>query len=49
MAQNSSRYTPNDQRSNSKNPNNPANKAVNDNRSRQMNPEHPTFQKSRNK
>ncbi|MES2640668.1 MAG: hypothetical protein V4850_14330 [Myxococcota bacterium] len=30
--------TPNDQRSDSKNPTSPANKAANDNRSKQMNP-----------
>lgn len=33
--------TPNDQRSNTKNPNNPAQKASQDNRSNQMNPNSP--------
>lgn len=32
--------TPNDQRSNSKNPNNPAQKSGQDNRSNQLNPNH---------
>ncbi len=33
--------TPNDQRSNTKNPNNPAQKAAQDNRSNQLNPNSP--------
>ena len=32
--------TPNDQRSNTKNPNNPAHKQAQDNRSNQLNPNH---------
>lgn len=40
----------NDNRSNSKNPNNPASKAADDNRSNQMNPNNPKSQgKSRKK
>jgi len=35
------KYSSNDQRSNSMNPNNPANKASSDNRSNQLNPNHP--------
>lgn len=39
--------SPNDQRSNVKNPNNPAFKAARDNRDNQLNPEHPTYRASR--
>ena len=39
--------TPNDQRSNSMNPNNPAFQAANDNRSNQMNPNNATYRSSR--
>lgn len=35
------------QRANSKNPNNPANKSAKDNRSNQMNPNHPAHRSSR--
>ena len=35
---------PNDNRSNSKNPNNPASKASNDNKSNQLNPNNPRSQ-----
>jgi hypothetical protein len=38
--------TPNDQRSNTKNPNNPAQKASQDNRSNQMNPNNPRHNSS---
>ena len=42
--------SPNDNRSNSKNPNNPANKSAKDNRSNQLNPNNPRSQgKSRKK
>jgi len=42
--------SPNDNRSNSKNPNNPANKSAKDNRSDQLNPNNPKSQgKSRKK
>lgn len=42
MPQDSSKKpTPNDQRSNVKNPNNPQKQAADDNRSRQLNPESP--------
>ena len=42
--------SPNDNRSNSKNPNNPTSKATRDNRSNQLNPNNPKFQgKSRKK
>lgn len=37
--------SPNDQRSNAKNPNNPASKAGRDNRSNQLNPNHPPTKK----
>jgi len=40
MAKKAPTPTPNDQRSNVKNPNNPAHKAAGDNRSRQLNPNH---------
>jgi len=36
--------SPNDNRSNSKNPNNPANKSAKDNRSNQLNPNNPRSQ-----
>jgi len=39
----------NDQRSNAKNPNNPACKADKDNRSRQLNPEDEVYEKSKEK
>ncbi len=35
--------TPNDQRSNVKNPTSPEHKAAQDNRSNQMNPQHPAY------
>ncbi len=42
--------SPNDNRSNSKNPNNPANKSAKDNRADQLNPNNPKSQgKSRKK
>lgn len=42
--------SPNDNRSNSKNPNNPANKSAKDNRADQLNPKNPKSQgKSRKK
>lgn len=41
--------SPNDQRSNVKNPNNPAHQAGRDNRSNQMNPNNPTHRSSRGK
>ena len=39
--------SPNDQRSNVKNPNNPAHKSAGDNRSNQMNPNNPAHRSSR--
>ena len=39
----------NDQRSNAKNPNNPASKDDRDNRSRQLNPKDEVYEKSREK
>ena len=39
--------TPNDDRSDSKNPNNPAYDAAQDNRADQLNPEHEAYDKSR--
>jgi len=39
-ATNSSQPSPNDQRSDTKNPNNPAHKQADDNRSNQLNPNH---------
>lgn len=39
--------TPNDDRSDSLNPNNEAYEDSRDNRSRQLNPEHPAYQRSR--
>jgi hypothetical protein len=39
--------TPNDNRSNSLNPNNPAHKAGSDNRSNQKNPNNPAYHSSR--
>ena len=39
--------TPNDDRSDSKNPNNPAFKAAQDNRAEQLNPDHEAYHKSR--
>lgn len=41
MSKDSGKPTPNDQRSNSMNPNNPAHKSAQDNRSNQMNPNNP--------
>ncbi|MFC1998924.1 hypothetical protein ACFLVR_04730 [Chloroflexota bacterium] len=41
--------SPNDDRSDSKNPNNPAQKASNDNKSNQMNPNNPAHQSSKGK
>ena len=43
----SSGRSPNDQRSNSMNPNNPAHSAAFDNRSNQMNPNNPAYRSSR--
>jgi hypothetical protein len=42
-----SKRSSNNQRSNSKNPNNPAYNAAVDNRSRQLDPEHPAYHSSR--
>jgi hypothetical protein len=39
--------SPNDQRSNVKNPNNPSHKAARDNRANQLNPQHPAYKSSR--
>ncbi len=41
--------TPNDQRSDALNPNNPAHQAAQDNRSRQLNPQDPAWHASRGK
>ena len=42
-----SKPSPNDQRSNTLNPNNPAHRSANDNRSRQLNPRDEQYEKSR--
>jgi hypothetical protein len=39
--------SPNDNRSNAKNPNNPASKAARDNRANQLNPQHSAYHSSR--
>lgn len=44
MGNKQSQPTPNDQRSDVKNPNNPAHKDAGDNRSRQLNPQDPKHQ-----
>ena len=41
------RKSPNDQRANTKNPNNPAQKAAGDNRANQLNPNNPAHRSSR--
>ncbi|MHA2249907.1 MAG: hypothetical protein ACXAD7_06075 [Candidatus Kariarchaeaceae archaeon] len=46
---NYSESSPNDQRSNTFNPNNPAYKAARDNRSNQLNPRHPGYRSSRDR
>lgn len=46
-AKNNNRKSPNDQRANTKNPNNPAHKAARDNRANQRNPNNPAQRGSR--
>jgi hypothetical protein len=41
--------SPNDQRSNTLNPNNPAHQSANNNRSNQLNPNNPAYKSSRGK